>query len=466
MELSLTILLISGIGLCIAAPLDKPNNISSICVNSSELLTNQGDIFKNCHNFTDLNNTLCTLYYNSLSSYCQLNKNIVNYPTLQEIQKNDYGFEDVCKTMFPSFKTILKKDVKIPICYYLCAEPNGIKPECLYAYYYNTSKNSNLPGDAIRTAEVSTAQVNQTSSKLETVAELHSSTEPKTGTEKPKNEKGQSPDESPRLETDHKGEVEAAEKPPDTEVELKVIHPDTANRDNAEITGVQQSSPDKSSLTAIPLLDTGGQQSTNGQSSQVAVPQHPVINENEHEINHKSPTAHHEAPVPIVENSPHDAANVDPEEYLEEINEAPTSQRDALNKVPQQDVVDEDDKVPQQDIVDTPAKQDDVPKVAVKKSEKKPDFVEDNPVDSENIDDIDGESYFFTYFMVICILFILGYVGYHNRLKVFALLLEGKRGKRQYRGRRPNSANYHKLDTNLEEAISSNVTKTPTNVIF
>ncbi|KAJ8965394.1 hypothetical protein NQ314_004145 [Rhamnusium bicolor] len=49
---------------------------------------------------------------------------------------------------------------------------------------------------------------------------------------------------------------------------------------------------------------------------------------------------------------------------------------------------------------------------------------------------------------------------------VMALVLEGKRGKRQYRGRRPNSANYHKLDSNLEEAISSTCTKNSSNVIY
>ncbi|CAH1119192.1 unnamed protein product [Phaedon cochleariae] len=87
-------------------------------------------------------------------------------------------------------------------------------------------------------------------------------------------------------------------------------------------------------------------------------------------------------------------------------------------------------------------------------------------VSTDNVYEIDGDSYFFSYFMVICVMFILGYVGYHNRLKVMALVLEGKRNKRQYRGRRPNSANYHKLDSNLEEAISSNVTKNSSNVIY
>lgn len=32
--------------------------------------------------------------------------------------------------------------------------------------------------------------------------------------------------------------------------------------------------------------------------------------------------------------------------------------------------------------------------------------------------EIDNESYFFSYFMVLCLIFIVGYVGYHNKQKV------------------------------------------------
>jgi hypothetical protein len=80
--------------------------------------------------------------------------------------------------------------------------------------------------------------------------------------------------------------------------------------------------------------------------------------------------------------------------------------------------------------------------------------------------EMDGDSYFFTYFMLLCIIFIVGYVCYHNKQKILALILEGRRGKRQYRGRRPNSANYHKLDSNLEEAITSSCKKNTNNVIY
>jgi len=77
----------------------------------------------------------------------------------------------------------------------------------------------------------------------------------------------------------------------------------------------------------------------------------------------------------------------------------------------------------------------------------------------------EDNSYFFPYFMMVCIFFILGYVGYHNKQKIFALVLEGRKGKRQQR-RRPNSANYHKLDSNLEEAVTSACIKNTANVIY
>lgn len=51
-------------------------------------------------------------------------------------------------------------------------------------------------------------------------------------------------------------------------------------------------------------------------------------------------------------------------------------------------------------------------------SEKKPDTLQGNPISTDNIDEIDGESYFLSYFMVVCVLVVLGYVGYHNRIKV------------------------------------------------
>ncbi|KAK9878875.1 hypothetical protein WA026_003704 [Henosepilachna vigintioctopunctata] len=80
--------------------------------------------------------------------------------------------------------------------------------------------------------------------------------------------------------------------------------------------------------------------------------------------------------------------------------------------------------------------------------------------------DMEGNSYFFTYFTFICVAFIIGYVGYHNKQKILALLLEGRQTRRTQREARPNSANYHKLDSTLEEAISSSCNKNSSYVIY
>lgn len=82
---------------------------------------------------------------------------------------------------------------------------------------------------------------------------------------------------------------------------------------------------------------------------------------------------------------------------------------------------------------------------------------------SDNVD-----SNFFAYFMFLMLVCVVCYVGYHNKSKVFALLLEGRRssGGRNGIGRRKHTAAYRKLDTNLEEAISSNSSGRTTQIIY
>lgn len=69
----------------------------------------------------------------------------------------------------------------------------------------------------------------------------------------------------------------------------------------------------------------------------------------------------------------------------------------------------------------------------------------------------DKNSSFFSYFMFMLLVCATLYVVYHNKTKVMALLVEGRRsragGSRD--GRRKHRAAYRKLDTNLEEAIQS-----------
>nr|XP_018913879.1 PREDICTED: trans-Golgi network integral membrane protein 2-like isoform X1 [Bemisia tabaci]XP_018913881.1 PREDICTED: trans-Golgi network integral membrane protein 2-like isoform X1 [Bemisia tabaci] len=65
------------------------------------------------------------------------------------------------------------------------------------------------------------------------------------------------------------------------------------------------------------------------------------------------------------------------------------------------------------------------------------------------------DSKFFQCFMIISAAFILGYVAIVNKKKLIALIVEGRRSSTK---RRHHSASYSKLDSNLEEALSSNHT--------
>lgn len=70
------------------------------------------------------------------------------------------------------------------------------------------------------------------------------------------------------------------------------------------------------------------------------------------------------------------------------------------------------------------------------------------------------DSNFFSYFMFVMFACIVCYVVYHNKSKLVALLVEGRRsnsGRGGFsKGGRKHTAAYRKLDSNLEEAITSN----------
>lgn len=91
----------------------------------------------------------------------------------------------------------------------------------------------------------------------------------------------------------------------------------------------------------------------------------------------------------------------------------------------------------------------------------------------ENVEQLDPftedtDSNFFTYFMFIMVLCVMLYVVYHNKTKMLALVLEGRRGPNGGRGigRRKHTAAYRKLDSNLEEAITSNTSGRTTQIIY
>lgn len=74
-----------------------------------------------------------------------------------------------------------------------------------------------------------------------------------------------------------------------------------------------------------------------------------------------------------------------------------------------------------------------------------------NDLDAENAD-----SNFFSYFMFLMFISVVFYIIYHNKTKVLALLLEGRRSRNGRSRRKPHSTEYRKLESNLEEAIQSN----------
>ncbi|XP_021939089.1 uncharacterized protein LOC110839305 isoform X2 [Zootermopsis nevadensis] len=74
------------------------------------------------------------------------------------------------------------------------------------------------------------------------------------------------------------------------------------------------------------------------------------------------------------------------------------------------------------------------------------------------------DSHFYAYFMTMVVICIIGYLLFHNKQKILALALEGRsrRGTR----RRPNTSGYRKLDSNLEEAVTSKCSTSVTHVIY
>ncbi|GAB0088820.1 hypothetical protein DMENIID0001_032840 [Sergentomyia squamirostris] len=78
----------------------------------------------------------------------------------------------------------------------------------------------------------------------------------------------------------------------------------------------------------------------------------------------------------------------------------------------------------------------------------------------------EDESNFFTYFMCLMLMCILAYVVYHNKTKVLALVLEGRPSNQARNGRRKHTAAYRKLDSNLEEAITSSAASRTQQIIY
>lgn len=94
---------------------------------------------------------------------------------------------------------------------------------------------------------------------------------------------------------------------------------------------------------------------------------------------------------------------------------------------------------------------------------------ENNNVSSDALFD-DTDSNFFSYLMFLMLITIIFYIVYHNKTKVLALVIEGRRDRSGYSRngsrRKHHSAEYRKLDSNLEEAIQSNDQVHTTQIIY
>lgn len=78
----------------------------------------------------------------------------------------------------------------------------------------------------------------------------------------------------------------------------------------------------------------------------------------------------------------------------------------------------------------------------------------------------EDDSYYLTYFTVVTLACIAGLIGYLNKQKILAIVLEGRRSRNNRGRRRPSTANYRKLDCTLEEAVTSQCNANVTHVIY
>lgn len=76
------------------------------------------------------------------------------------------------------------------------------------------------------------------------------------------------------------------------------------------------------------------------------------------------------------------------------------------------------------------------------------------------------DSHLFSYLLCGMALCVLGYILAHNKNKLLAFVLEGRRSSGSRGGRRRHTASYRKLDSNLEEAITSTARTSYSQVIY
>nr|CAH7716921.1 unnamed protein product [Callosobruchus chinensis] len=480
------------------------NKCSSLA--SSDIFTKQLEVLKGCPKWCQLKeirtlgkdnekDVLCLLFANSILSFCTTFKN-ATIKDVDLIPPSTITVASVCsKLLSPKQNAEFNISAIIPKkkhCEAVCSNYYGDTPvmrECAIAYYYAsgianiTQKPSDLTSSIIKGSmndekdvpEVDHKQIiqEQIHHKQDAIGDIHNeidSVKPAGGSVTPVNvnkKTEQLQEESPK----HK---KAAKQKPSGEIVTRGENLQTSTKGKIE----QKLQGDQALQGAgsVPHLDTAPagsmtqhtMVSVKSEPSAAAAPVLPSIKDNsEHGPDEQfadniqdHPPMHLQDSVAVEANLPVENGGENTEPKIEEEEEAivpkeeETSAKERLNHLGFSKDDEEDNTY------------DDEIGTAYAKLVKKKLITSGEPASYNNLDEMDGESYFFSYFMVVCVLFVLGYVVYHNRQKVLALVLEGKRSKTQYRSRRPNSANYHKLDTNLEEAISSNCNKNSSHVIY
>ncbi|XP_044258506.1 trans-Golgi network integral membrane protein TGN38-like isoform X2 [Tribolium madens] len=366
----------------------------------------------------------CLLYYQAFTKYCTQTQ-IVNTTVSRELE---YDLDTMCEYI----KSMPHKNLSTIFanrnnCETICTDelelPHSV---CKISYYFAHLDVNKPPEDPSKTDNI-VQQSQITQDKLQSGNSL--------------------PNPAPANSAVDPGisEDKALNKTTQKTTSQKDIAPADTQPQHENPSSKQAETPNSESLQDKVLSQTA----QNPQADQTR-----VENQNSVSIDIKKVKA-------IVPNPPQEAKKV---ETVKPNPPPETKKVDAVEANPanQQDLQQED-KMPDDDDEDEqpPDQQSNLNAGRVSKPSK---LDESEPVNYSS--EMENDSYFFTYFMVLCVIFIAGYVCYHNKQKILALILEGRRGKRQYRGRRPNSANYHKLDSNLEEAISSSCKKNTSNVIY
>ncbi|KAG5894042.1 hypothetical protein JTB14_037887 [Gonioctena quinquepunctata] len=479
----------------------------------------------NVNNLTKNNekSVLCLLFYDSFVSFCvQAKKLALTTASINMTSINEYTPQKVCEQLFVADKPSehnLSLIITPRVCEKLCTDYSApIVRECSLAYYLahfnfnlsssdpeaskeETKKNakaenptnpSNLlsqatsnehPDAELENSPNPSSEVSQATSNEQPVAHPENPTKPSNG--QPELHNGQSPPKSivdveptpgeltiTNTSANKTSEVSQGTSSEQSKIPKKQPPPKVEESENPKL-------PSKPSIPE-PLANADGtkddsnkqhqevQQNTVGDSNSPPLPQmnnnSPHISVDEKKVpvtggNQQNPEAPLEDGNGVVSTKEvNQETDKEFEESEDEMEGEPPEETEPIKGEPPEET---------EPIIKAEPPEESGPITVLEdpKGARKSNTLESSATD-ENMEELDGGSYFFSYFMVICVMFVLGYLGYHNRIKVMALVLEGKRNKRSYRERRPNSANYHKLDSNLEEAITSSCTKNTNNIIY